>query len=122
MRGPWSPGLNFGWRLQAIYAYVWVKWPGTEKEIGLRVFAIGSQCIVIPKPTVEVLMEAELTIYEDAVIDEMKLKVWMKIGMFGQNLCKIIVYLLPNVLLVWVLSLTREQKQKACFCSLDSIT
>lgn len=66
-------------------------------------------------------MESRLTVYGDAVIDETKVKVWMKIGMFGQTSCKTIVYLLPECINGIDIMSDLETKAEAYVCSLDSI-
>lgn len=54
---------------------------------------MGAQCIVIPKPTGEVLTETIVRLgrYVEDMIDGMKVKIWRKSGMFEHTLYKVVV-------------------------------
>lgn len=110
------------------YAHMWVKWPGIGKETFLRFLARSSQCTMIPKYVGEVLIESRLVVYENAMVDGTKVKIWMKIGIFGLTLCKVIVALIPRIIGMDIMSdwgtfpLSCIIKQKACICSLLTIT
>lgn len=57
-----------------------------------------SQCSVIPKPNGEVLKRVTIRLggYKNVMVDEMKIKVWLRSGMFRQILCELAVSPLPE--------------------------
>ena len=83
---------------------------------------------MIPKYVGEVLIESRLVAYENAMVDGTKVKIWMKIGIFGLTLCKVIVALIPRIIGMDIMSdwgtfpLSCIIKQKAYICSLLTIT
>lgn len=66
--------------------------------IFLGLLGTGIQCTVVPKPVGEVLSGAKVRLggYGDAVVDGIKVKVWMKIGEFEQILCEVVAFPLPE--------------------------
>lgn len=49
---------------------------------------MGAQCSMIPKPYDEVLKGVTIRLggYKNVMVDEMKIKVWLRTGMFRQGL------------------------------------
>lgn len=80
------------------YAHLWIKRPGALKEIFLRFLAMQSQCTVMPNPIGEILIEARLIIYGDAMFDGTKVKVWTKTGILGSFYVKWLWFLHPRLL------------------------
>lgn len=59
---------------------------------------MGAQCSMIPKPYDEVLKGVTIRLggYKNVMVDEMKIKVWLRTGMFRQTLCELAVSPLPK--------------------------
>lgn len=78
---------------------------------------------MVPKPVGEVLTRATVRpgLYRDITVDEIKVKVWINIGMFELILCQVVVSPLPKYILkikivseLGILPLPSIVKQKTC--------
>lgn len=66
---------------------------------------MGAQCSVIPKPDGEVLKRVTIRLggCKNVMADEMKIKVWLRTGMFRQTLCELAVSPLPKCIIEMVI-------------------
>lgn len=81
-------------------AHVWIEQLGWGEEIFLELFHTEARCTVILKSQ---WAKVILRINRDAIVDGIKVNIWVKIGIFEQILCEVVIsFFSNNILLRWI--------------------